>query len=143
MAFKKHKQEPKIVVKKVPSDKSKIKFVAVFEGEIDWNELFGMDKDSEYSLCHECSDFRYGGDSFSQSFINFIFSVASRCDDYKVFQKAKLTNLDINKEVESVYKEFKDEINSRERAKKLDKLKEAEKEVARLRGEVLGEFKNG
>jgi hypothetical protein len=42
--YKKQKLEPKIVVGRVPADKSKIKFTVSLEGEIDWNEFFGMEK---------------------------------------------------------------------------------------------------
>lgn len=142
MGYKGRKSESKILVKQVPEDKSKIKFVAVFEGEMDWNQTFGMQKEDDSSICHDYTEFRYGDGSFSQSLINFIFRMACGNDDYfKIFQKAHLTKLEVSNEVDQAYKEFKDEIKSREKLEKLEKLKKAEKEVAKLRSEVLSEFK--
>lgn len=142
MAYKKYKKESKVFVKQVPNDKSKIKFFVVLEGEMNWNELFGMKQEDDMSLCHDDSDFRYGGENFSQSLINYLYKVIARDDDYKIFQKAKLTNLDISEEVLESYQSFKKEVESREKAKKLDRLKEVEKEAAKLRSEVLEEFGN-
>lgn len=138
--YKKNRAEPKIIVNKVYGDKSNIKFSVLLEGEIDWNEFFGMEKAEDSSLCHERSEFRYGDDSFSQSLVNFILRVASYQDDYGLFKKATLTKLEVCKEVEESYQEFRNQVASKEKAKKLDQLKEAEKEVARLKKEVLKEF---
>jgi hypothetical protein len=136
------KEESKILVKKVSKENSKVKFAVSLEGEFDWNKLFGMDTLKDASLCHMYYEFQHEERGFDQSFINFIFDNISRQDDYRFFSNAKLTKIQLSEEVNKSYNDYLEEIKNRKKINKIDELKKAEKEVARLKSEVLKEFKN-